>query len=102
MASGVTSSLSAWNVSRARTSTMPSTISANAWNLPGTPAVALRAAQARSPKTTIPTSPDMISVSRWKVQKPWPTWLLTRWWEMYSFAVGALADAMAASSKNDQ
>src|SRR5215510_3424323 len=60
------------------------------------------------PKTTAPIRPDMISVSRCRVQNglsPILTVRLTRWWEMYSFALGpALSAAMAVKgvSKNDQ
>ncbi len=44
IASGVTSAFLAWKVSRTCWSIMPITISTNACSLPGTPAVAFRAA----------------------------------------------------------
>jgi hypothetical protein len=42
-ASGAISLLRPWKVSRTMPSTKPTTISTKAWNLPGTPGVALRA-----------------------------------------------------------
>ena len=52
IASGAISLLRPWKVSRTRPSTKPTTISTAAWNLPGTPAVALRAVRMKKNRNT--------------------------------------------------
>src|SRR3954468_17426696 len=87
IASGAISLLRPWKVSRTRPSTNVTTISTIVWNLPGTPAVALRAL--RTKKNTnnsdrIAVKINVSTLSFMNAPSPTLTCQKCRWWLMYS------------------
>src|SRR3954468_11802837 len=85
--SGAISLLRPWNVSRTRPSTKVTTISTTVWNLPGTPAVALRALRMKKNTNSSDRTAVKINVSTLSfMNAPSPTLTCQkcRWWLMYS------------------
>src|SRR4249919_284261 len=85
--SGAISLLRPWNVSRTRPSTNVTTISTTVWNLPGTPAVDLRALRTKKNTNSSDSTAVKISVSTLSfMNAPSPTLTCQkcRWWLMYS------------------
>src|SRR5690606_15425218 len=85
--SGAIDLLRPWKVSRTSPSTKPTMISTTVWNLPGTPAVALRALRMKKNRNSSDSTAVKNSVSTFRVMN-WPSPTLTcrccRWWLMYS------------------
>src|SRR3546814_4384398 len=85
--SGAIDLLRPWKVSRTSPSTKPTMISTRVWNLPGTPAVALRALRMKKNRNSSDSSAVKNSVSTFRVMNwpsPTPTCKCCRWWLMYS------------------
>ncbi len=78
-ASGAISLLWPWKVSRTCASTNSTSTSTKFWNLPGTPAVALRATIQNETMKTSPSSTEKKMLSTLKVQNPWPYCRFCRW-----------------------
>src|SRR5690606_23359777 len=85
--SGAIILLRPWKVSRTSPSTKPTMISTRVWNLPGTPAVALRAVVMKKNRNSRDSTAVKNSVSTFNVMN-WLSPTLTcrwcRWWLMYS------------------